>query len=167
MRSFLLLSCLALAACQPADDVSGERGESNVADPPSTPLRPASPERPAASGSWAIDGGRLAYTPDEQDGAAMTIACQGGAILVSLPGVAPIGSEERLSFGGGGEIETLVVSQPGSTKGVEGLGPAPEPKRLEALLRAGPGASYGATALGPVAPVPDDLARKFVAACAR
>ncbi|MEO5809790.1 MAG: hypothetical protein ABIR51_07020 [Sphingomicrobium sp.] len=86
-------------------------------------------------------------------------------LLVNLSGVPPLASEERLSFGGDGEVVALVADARGNAahRGVRGSG-AP-PAALEAMLRAGPGASYGATAIGPLPPVPADEARRFAAAC--
>ena len=97
----------------------------------------------------------------------LTIGCVDRKLLVTLPTIAAIGSEERLSFGGGGEIATLVVTRLAGAPSVSGEGAAPDGQRLAAMLAAGPGASYGAAALGPLVPVPDELATGFVARCTR
>lgn len=161
----ILFAALLLAACRPPTADDPEKGAANSAVPAATPLRPASTAPVVAAGAWNAEGAALAYRPDDADPPEMLISCGGGRLTVSLPGVRRIGSEERLSFGGGGEILTLVVEQGPGTTPVRASGPAPDTAVLQGMLEAGPGANYGATSLGPVSPVPDALARSFVDRC--
>ncbi len=165
MRSFMLLSCLLLAACeQGASAPSADHGN-DAAAPPQSPLRPASPKPQAADGEWQGERGDLQFVDSEKGTATMMLACHGGTLSVRLPGVRPIGSEERLSFGGGGDLETLVADSRSTGPAVEARGPAPGPAALAALMSGGPGASYGATAVGPLVPVPQTMIADFVKAC--
>lgn len=162
--SLLLLALL--AGCNPPAGASGDPSDNDgaTASPPDTPLRPASAKPEAATGEWGSSNGALHYTDGASGAGRMTLSCRAGQLQVALPGVASIDSEERLSFGGGGDVEALVRSA-GTADGVEAIGPAPDAARLLALLTAGPGASYGATAIGPLVPVPEELANAFVKAC--
>ena len=168
MRSIILPLIGLLAACQaPADQpAEGTDNAGRSANPPDTPLRPASPRPTPATGAWSDAGGALRLTDDETGEARMILACRKGQLRVTLPGVAPIDSEERLSFGGGGDVEALVRSAITRQDEVDAIGAAPDRARLVALLTAGPGASYGATAIGPLVPVPDAMAAAFADGCA-
>ena len=166
MRLSVFLPIALLAACQPPADPAFDSGDNDgTASPPDTPLRPATPKPTPATGVWSESGGVLRFA-EENGEARMALACAHGVLRVTLPGVAPIESEERLSFGGGGDVEALVRSTPDGRGEVEASGPAPDPARLIALLHAGPGASYGATAIGPLVPVPAAISEAFVAGCA-
>jgi uncharacterized membrane protein len=87
-------------------------------------------------------------------------------LLVNVPSFKPIGSEERLSFGSGGEVVALVADSSGDVQrgGVSGRGAVPG--NLATLLSAPVSASYGAQSSGPHPAPPGDLARAFVRACA-
>jgi uncharacterized membrane protein len=89
----------------------------------------------------------------------------GNALQVNVPGFRPVGSEERLSFGGGGEVVALVVDPAGDRKlrGVSGTGAVPA--GLAALLAGSVSASYGSQTSGPHAAPPAALARAFASAC--
>lgn len=168
MRYVILLLFAALASCGSGATSPPSDGESRTsALPPETPLRPATPEPVAARGEWQHDDGRLRFVDADSRKAVMELACRPRALLVRLPGVVPIGSEERLSFGGGGDVETLVADSTSDEPVVEASGMLPDPTRLRALLAAGPGASYGATAVGPLVPVPAAMADAFVTACGK
>ena len=112
------------------------------------------------------------------EGAALTIADSGGAIalrlfcpaegrklLVNMPRARPIGSEERLSFGQGGEVVALVADPSGDSLrgGVTGEGPVPA--NLVALLSGRVSASYGAQVSGPHPAPPAAAVKAFAAAC--
>ncbi|HEX9947611.1 MAG TPA: hypothetical protein VGA98_08730 [Allosphingosinicella sp.] len=99
--------------------------------------------------------------------AAIRLFCPAGGnrLLVNVPGFRPIGSEERLSFGGGGDSVALVADTAGDKQrgGVSGFGAAPDNL---ATLVAGPiSASYGAQSSGPHPAPPPALSSAFVAAC--
>jgi uncharacterized membrane protein len=76
-----------------------------------------------------------------------------------------VGSEERLSFGSGGESHALVADsrRDRNRGGVSASGDVP--KALEALLSGPVSASYGAQSSGPHPAPPASLVRGFVAAC--
>lgn len=101
--------------------------------------------------------------------AAMRLFCPAGKseLLVNVPSFNQIGSEERLSFGSGGEVVALVADPRGDAGrgGVTGTGPVPDDL---ADLLAGPiSASYGAQTSGPHLAPPPGLTRAFVGACAQ
>jgi len=86
-------------------------------------------------------------------------------LLVNVPDFRPIGSEERLSFGSGGDAGALVADTRGDAQrgGVSGIGDVPD--NLAALVGGRLSASYGAQTSGPHPAPPQDLSRAFVAAC--
>ncbi len=88
-----------------------------------------------------------------------------GKLMVNVPGFDPTSSEERLSFGQGGEAEALVADPSGDPArgGVTGQGPVP--KNLVALLSGRVSASYGAQVSGPHPVPPADLVTAFAGAC--
>ena len=98
---------------------------------------------------------------------AIRLFCAAGKneILVNVPSFRPIGSEERLSFGSGGEATALVADPRGDAQrgGVSGTGAVPG--NLAALITGPVSASYGAQASGPHPAPPGDLGRAFVRAC--
>ena len=158
----------ALVACGPAAPADPSNDGSTTT--PASPLRPAAPVDPVVKGSWhlqtSIEGAILSFAAAENAPLIrLHCAAAGRPLLIDLPSVPPVGSEERLSFGGGGEVVSLVADVRGDSAhgGVGGSGATPA--MLEAMLRAGPGASYGATAIGPLPPVSVDKARRFAAAC--
>ena len=91
----------------------------------------------------------------------------GGGLLVNVAGFRPVGSEDRMSFGSGASVVTLVADPAGDTLrgGVSGTGPVPA--ALRALLTGAPGVAvnYGSQNAGPLPAVPAGLARDFVAGC--
>jgi uncharacterized membrane protein len=131
---------------------------------------PAAAPPAARSLRWRLqssgEGAALALlTPS--GGTAMRLFCAAGQrrLLVNVPAFRPIGSEERLSFGGAGEAEALVADTRGDRErgGVSGTGAVPA--SLPAMLSGPVSASYGAQTSGPHPAVPDDLARAFSASC--
>ncbi|GAB6195748.1 hypothetical protein PAGU2595_010530 [Lysobacter xanthus] len=117
---------------------------------------------------WRLrtDAAGAALVHDGAGVAALRILCPvpGGTVVVHVPGFGAIGSEERLSFGQGGAVETLVVAPSGNaTGGVTGRGPVPT--NLHALLSGAVSVTYGAQVSGPHAPPPPALVSAFVAAC--
>lgn len=99
---------------------------------------------------------------------AIRLFCPAGKteLLVNVPSFKTIGSEERLSFGSGGEVVALVADPSGDAQrgGVSGSGGVPS--NLEALISGPVTASYGAQTSGPHRAPPGDLAWAFVRACA-
>jgi uncharacterized membrane protein len=84
---------------------------------------------------------------------------------VNVPGFRPIGSEERLSFGSGGEVAALVADSAGDRQRGGVTGTAAVPDDLAALVAGTVSASYGAQSSGPHPAPPAALSKAFVAAC--
>lgn len=131
--------------------------------------RPAAPEAARAAG-WDLQssGEGIALALRSGAGAvAIRLFCPAGdnRLLVNVPSFKAIGSEERLSFGSGGEVVALVADPGGDVQrgGVTASGSVPG--TLAALVSGPVSASYGAQTSGPHAAPPAHLARAFVAAC--
>lgn len=88
-----------------------------------------------------------------------------GKLMVNVPGFDPTSSEERLSFGQGGQAEALVADPSGDPArgGVTGEGAVPT--HLVALLSGRVSASYGAQVSGPHPAPPQHLVTAFADAC--
>jgi uncharacterized membrane protein len=160
-----------LAAC-------GERR----ADPPAAAPANQSEAPAAEAGSNAAEAGGEGEAPrwdlqSSGEGAALVLTgpdrpairlfCPAGGkkLLVNVPGFRAVGSEERLSFGSGGEVAALVADSRGDRQrgGVTGAGEVPA--GLASLVGGPVSASYGAQRSGPHPAPPAALARDFVAAC--
>ena len=131
----------------------------------------AAPEEPgtAASG-WDLqssgEGVALALLGSDGD-AELRLFCPSGAgrLLVNVRAFRPVGSEERLSFGGGGEVVALVADSAGDPARGGVTGQAAVPADLGALIDGPISASYGAQSSGPHPAPPPQQARAFAAAC--
>jgi uncharacterized membrane protein len=170
MRNFLpiIIPALFLGACDRHED---DRDGSS--SPVVEAWRPDSPTADAAKrmdAHWTL--------PPSAEGAVLVLQTQTGGTILSLscpsaenllrinvPGFTPIGSEERLSFGSGGEVEALVANVRGDRQfgGVSAAGAVPT--NLAALLGGLISASYGSQTSGPHPAVPRNLAVSFVTAC--
>ena len=86
-------------------------------------------------------------------------------LLVNVPAFTAIASEERLSFGSGGEVVALVADSRGDAQrgGISGTGAVPD--NLAALIGGQVRVSYGAQSSGPHPAPPADLASAFASAC--
>jgi uncharacterized membrane protein len=168
-----LIASLLLAACgrggdgsagAPANEsqASPSRGEASAA--------PATAGKAAVAAAWDLksggEGAALALLPASGP-AAIRLFCPAGQnrLLVNVPAFRPIASEERLSFGSGGEAVALVADPGGDRRrgGVSGAGEVPD--TLERLVGGPLSASYGAQSSGPHPAPPPALARAFSAAC--
>ena len=167
MRIAILLvtTALLLGACAPERaETDANLGAAN-ADRPGT----GDPAAPTAL-RWDLqssgEGTALALLSDAGNTAMRLFCAAGGSrLLVNVPAFRPIGSEERLSFGSGGEAVALVADPRGDAQrgGVSGSGAVPG--NLAALVSGPVSASYGAQSSGPHSAPPGGLARAFVAAC--
>lgn len=164
-----LASLLLFAACGDRNDVpaASDNAGGNAALPPLS--SPAS-DADAATGGWVLEpaaGGPVLALRSAGEETAIRLSCSAGRklLLIHVPGFRGIGSEDRLSFGGGGEAVALVAAVPrhAGQAGVSAAGPLPDD--LAALLAAPLSASYGAQTSGPHPAPPPDLARAFIAAC--
>ena len=99
-------------------------------------------------------------------GAGMRLICPGdGQLLVNVPAFRPVGSEERMTFGQGGTVETFVADPKGDQEHGGVTGKRQVPPHLEALLSGRVAANYGAQNSGPHQPLPPELVTRFVSAC--
>jgi uncharacterized membrane protein len=160
----LLAATLLLAAC------GDEAAERPATDPAST-VSPAPDETAPdqTAGGWDLqssgEGAALVF-PATGD-AAVRLFCpsDSNTILLNVPGFRPVGSEERMTFGSGGEAHTLVADTRGDSQrgGVSGSGPVPG--NLAALLGGPVAVNHGSQNAGPYPAPPEGLVRSFVTAC--
>ena len=163
MRTSLLTVAVLLAGCGPR-----EAAEQNRASPPAASAPAAEPNAPAARWDLQSSGEGVALALAAPGGAAVVrLFCPavGQQLIVNVPAFRPIGSEERMSFGGGGAAHALVADPRGDAQrgGVSGAGLVPD--NLAALVSGPLSVSYGAQTSGPHAAPPPNLAAAFVAAC--
>ena len=147
----------------------GNETEAPAATAQTPAAQPAPPDKGPAL-RWDLqssgEGAALALLP-QTGPAAIRLYCPAGQdrLVVNVPAFRPIGSEERLSFGGGGEAVALVADSRGDRQrgGVSGTGEVPG--ALKAIVAGPLSASYGAQRSGPHPAPPQALAAGFVAAC--
>jgi len=136
-----------------------------------SPVAPQASEPVAAEPArWDIQAsgeGAALVVDDDAGKTVLRLFCAAGnsKLVVNVPGFDPIASEERLSFGQGGEVEALVADSSGDSArgGVTAEGPVPE--NLSALLSGRVSASYGAQVSGPHPAPPEVLVTAFASAC--
>ena len=127
----------------------------------------------------AAPGGPDWRTSESEEGIALTLARAGGPVItlfcpaggdelvVNVPGFRPVGSEERMTFGAGPAVATLVADPAGDAArgGVTGRGPVPP--ELPAILagREGIAVNYGSQNAGPFGAPPEDAAAALLEGC--
>ncbi|MDR7101389.1 hypothetical protein [Croceicoccus sp. BE223] len=132
-----LFATLALPACgAPAPDSD----DPITPDPPvaTASANPAASASPPSSvpGKWNMvssgEGDGLFFGVVEGEPAKVHLFCPNGAapregLLVNVNAFTPVGSEERMSFGSGGTVVTLVADPSGDARrgGVSVTGPVP------------------------------------------
>jgi uncharacterized membrane protein len=160
----LIMAAMLVEGCAQRDDGTANTGLGNADRP-----KPASVD--AASGlRWDLqssgEGVSLAFGR-EPGAPVIRLFCPSGQnrLIVNVPTFKPIGSEERLTFGSGGEVIALVSNPRGdaSRGGVSGSGPVPDD--LKALIAGPVEATYGAQHSGPHPAPPSETSRRFVTAC--
>jgi uncharacterized membrane protein len=162
-----------LAACGSRDEGAAAPAREGAQAAPPVSSAPASPSAgTAAAAGWNLrsrgDDVELALRPQSGD-PTLSLSCSAKAksLRLEMPGFRPIGSEERLSFGSGGEVVALVARgsprDPSHKAAVSGAGPVPS--NLAALIGGPVSVSYGAQKSGPHPAPPSALALAFVAAC--
>lgn len=163
-RSVIVLSILAACAC------AGEGVENSGAENVAVPANAAHPGPSRGEARWqtaASGEGAALFLADGGGERALTLFCPAGSndLLVNVPAFRPVGSEERMSFGGGGTVVAL-VADPGGDRargGVSATGPLPA--ELPAILAGPISVNYGAQNAGPFAAPPAELAGNFLAGC--
>ena len=154
MRAVIVAGML-LAACNGAADSPG--GDAR------------DPQDAAATAQWrlekAADGAALALASGSASEIRIICSASQQQLLVNVPDFEPIGSEERLSFGQGGEVVALVADVRGDSARGGVTGSSATPDNLEQLLAGQVAASYGAQTSGPHPTPPPELASEFARAC--
>ena len=159
---------LLLAGCGTDEPAPANGSESSDAAAQNQAAGAAAPAKRAREAlSWSFEpssaGGTLTLGSGSGD-AAISIGCTKASLAVDVPAFRRIASEERLSFGSGGEAVALVAAiKEQGRSGVSGSGGMPA--NLSALIAGPVSASYGAQKSGPHPAPPRELARAFVAAC--
>jgi uncharacterized membrane protein len=151
-------------------DAPGTPSPENSAAPPAAdaPRGSSAGEESARWDSAASgEGASLFLARSGSDQRVLTLFCPAGSgdLLVNVPGFRPVGSEERMSFGSGGTVVTLVADPRGDRGrgGVSASGPLPG--ELPRILRGPVAVNYGAQNAGPYAAPPAGLAGNFLAGC--
>lgn len=173
VRTSIAATLLVVVACA-GEERSAAPVQSNQAGPAATPTAssgdsPASAAKPVATPGWDLqssgEGVALVLVSDTRP--ALRLFCPAGRnqLVVIIQAFRPVGSEERLSFGSGGDAVALVADSRGDRQrgGVTGSGEVPD--NLKALVRGPVSASYGAQRSGPHPAPPQPLAAAFVSAC--
>lgn len=168
---------LLLTSCGVPQDEVDAPPSANVAGPSSTPATSASPSAhdtvTGMGDHWSLRsskaGAELALVRADKS-VNIRLFCPAGdnRIIVNVPAFRPIGSEERLSFGGGGVVVALVADTRGDEQrggGVSGSGEVAD--NLEVLLGGRLTASYGVQNSGPHQAPPRHLSRNFITACGK
>ncbi len=155
----------------PADEslaVAGTQAPADGAEAPGpTAAAKSGGKNPARRWDLQSSGEGVALALMTGDRTEIRLFCPAGgkSLLVNVPGFRPIGSEERLSFGGGGDSAALVADTRGDRQrgGVSGTGAVPGD--LAGLIDGPVSASYGAQISGPHPAPPGALSIAFAAAC--
>ena len=154
----MMLVVILLAGCRP--------------QPGAEPDRTATAAKEGAGPAWSLsrEPGETRLTLGGSGRSpAITLMCgaKDGRFTVNVPDFAPVGSEERLSFGVEGDVIALVANSQGDKQrgGVSGATIIPD--ELKKLITAPMFASYGAQQRGPITPPPNRLAGPFLDTCAQ
>jgi uncharacterized membrane protein len=126
-------------------------------------------QAPAKEWKLATENGNTALRYEEQGQPALQLICPAGRreILVNVPHFRPVASEERMSFGSGGNVHTIVADFRGDKErgGVTGRGPIPE--NVETLMSGELSVNYGSQNTRPHPPPEHRLVKAFTAACSK
>jgi uncharacterized membrane protein len=155
--TLLMAAALSLQGCGPRGPIGTNLGGSDADQPSTVP-------------HWDLQSGRggaaLALL-DQTGAAAIRLLCPASQnrLVVNVPSFKPIGSEERLSFGSGGNVIALVADSRGDAQrgGVSGSGPLPDD--IKGLLEGPLTVTYGAQTSGPHPILPTEVHRQFVTFC--
>jgi uncharacterized membrane protein len=164
----LLAATLLLAAC------GEEAAERPATDPASTVSPTAAASGDPVVADWAArswdlqssgEGTALVFPTCGDSAIRLFCPADSATILVNVPAFRPVGSEERMTFGSGGEAHTLVADTRGDRQrgGVSAAGAVPG--NLAALLGGPVSVNHGSQNAGPYPAPPAGLVRSFVTAC--
>ena len=170
MRNLLpiIIPVMLLGACDRQE--SARRGSSS----PAADAQPSGSSTPDTSkrtdAHWVLQPGAgftVLVLQTQTGSPILSLTCSSGKnrLEVNVPGFTPIGSEERMSFGSGGEVEALVADFLGDRRlgGVSAAGAVPA--NLAALMGGPVSASFGFQTSGPHPAAPPAIVTAFVAAC--
>jgi len=161
MRATIGLAALMIGGC--------ERSPEPVSGPGSSGGREAPAIAAVEGDGWDLvasgEGIALVFGTGGHDAIRLFCPAGEGQLLVNVPSFRPIGSEERLSLGGSGEVVALVADTRGDPArgGVSATGAVPA--ELGRILSGTVSASYGAQSSGPHPAPPAQLARAFTGSC--
>jgi uncharacterized membrane protein len=133
------------------------------------PFKQADDASPAGESSWDLvasgEGTALIFPAEGEAAVRLFCPTDRPELLVNVPPFRPVGSEERMSFGSGGNVVALVADTSGDAQrgGVSGTGAVPAD--LATLVNGPIAVNYGSQNSGPHPAPPADLARGFVTAC--
>lgn len=152
-------------SADPAAQADGA-GSSDVAAGPEDPY--VGVDAPAGAGRWDIAAGERGVTLallSGPGGPPLRLFCpsERDELHLHVAAFRPVGSEERMTFGSGGTVETLVADPATPGGGVRAAGRVPG--NLPALIGGPVSVNYGAQDSGPHPAPPPVLARRFVSAC--
>jgi uncharacterized membrane protein len=167
MRNRVLFAVALVAGCgSPEGDTNSSQADS--VDATSNAMAPT--DAPSTALQWDLQasGEGTALALIATSGAAtVRLFCpsESDSILVNVSAFEPVGSEERMAVGSGGNSLTLVADPRGDPQrgGVSGTGEVPD--NLGSLLAGPLSINYGAQNSGPHPAPPAGLTSKFVAAC--
>jgi uncharacterized membrane protein len=163
----LLAATLLLAACGGGGEQSREARDTAETPPPVPP--PPLPAFDPSAPQWDLqssgEGVALVYPAAADTALRLFCPADSNTILVNVPAFRPVGSEERMTFGSGGNAHTLVADTRGDRQrgGVSGSGAVPG--NLAALLGGPVSVNHGSQDAGPFPAPPAGLVRSFVTAC--
>jgi uncharacterized membrane protein len=169
MRSFGLIAATAvlLGGCGTTGDSNEARSEAGDAAANGSAATPGDADGQGAGWDLVASGEGAALIYPASGDRSVTLFCPSDRreLLVNVQGFRPVGSEERMSFGSGATVETLVADTRGDSLrgGVSGTGAVPA--NLDALIGGAISVNYGSQNSGPHPAPPSDLARGFSAAC--
>jgi hypothetical protein len=165
---FLLAAAAAsLTACEreTASEATPSPGETNgLSEETGAALRPGPRWESVASG----EGYALRLTGrDGQVLLSFSCIAEGRRLVVNVPAFEPVGGEDRLTIGIGGEPLALAADPGRQLPGTGVTAEAPIPEELRTLVARARQVSavYGDRQEGPHAPPAASLAEEFVAAC--
>lgn len=164
----LAFPLLFMPACSREPANSSEEVSTRIEMPPAT-AAPSPGDAPNHGAEWDLvssgEGAALVFPATGTTAVRLFCPTAAGRIVVNVTAFRPIGSEERLTFGSGGNAHALVADSRGDhlRGGVSGTGPVPA--NLAALISGSLSVSYGAQTSGPHPAASPGLAREFVLAC--
>jgi uncharacterized membrane protein len=166
----LLAVTLMLAACGGDEAAEAPREADDAGDPAAIATQSPDGDVPdQAAGGWDLqssgEGAALVFPAGGDTAIRLFCPSDSNTILVNVPAFRPVGSEERMTFGSGGNAHTLVADTRGDRQrgGVSATGPVPG--NLAALLGGPVSVNHGSQDAGPWPAPPAGLVRSFVTAC--